>query len=245
MKISVRDIVFSYKQDEPLLEDVSFEVKKGEFVGVLGPNGCGKTTLLKLMSGTLRPFSGSVRMGAEDVAQAAPQKLARLRSVVPQESHLEFDHTVRDVVAMARTIYAGTDRAGIGTKKIDEALELCEITQLQHRNARNISGGEWQRVLIARAFAQDTPVILLDEPTHFLDLHNKARIVSLLRNMSKKGKTIVAVLHDIAVAKKICTTVVLLKGGKVFSAGKPDMVLTPQAIATLYDVSRDEVRSFA
>ena len=210
------------------LSEVSIGVDQGEFLGIIGPNGAGKTTLLRAISGVLDPNAGSVAVAGQDVTGLSAAESSRLVAVVPQETNLAFDFSVREVVEMGRTPYTsrvslyGDDDADI----VDHALERTQVQQFADRSIGEVSGGERQRVLLARALAQDTPVLLLDEPTASLDIDHQIRTLELVRSLVESGKTVLAPIHDLNLAAHYCDRLLLLSDGARTAAGPPEQVLT-------------------
>ena len=215
--IEVKNVSFGYVSQSRILQDVSFDVKAGTFLSIAGPNGAGKTTLLNLLCGLLRPQAGSIMIDTAGIESYSVRRLAQKIAVVRQEFVPVFDFTVAEVVSMARTPYLGTFGfdGKIDKDAVNQALEATDTTQFAMRPMKNLSGGERQRVFIARALAQNTAVMLLDEPTSFLDLKHQVYIYDLLKAAQlEKGKTIVAITHDINLAAQYCDEVLLLTGRK-------------------------------
>jgi len=215
--IEARNLSFGYSPQAQILDNITFDVQPGAFLSIAGPNGAGKTTLLNLLCGLLTPTAGSVHVDGRAVDSYSARKLAQKIAVVRQEYIPVFDFTVAEVVSMARTPYMApfgfesrTDRDAV-----DEALAATDSARFARRPIANLSGGERQRVFIARALAQNTPIMLLDEPTSFLDIKHQAKIYDLLKKTQlEKGKTIVAVTHDINLAAQYCDQIFLLRGGQ-------------------------------
>jgi iron complex transport system ATP-binding protein len=235
--IEVRNLSFAYNQDT-ILSNLSFDVTAGEFLTIAGPNGAGKTTLLNLICGLLKPAGGSIKIDGRDVKSYSIKKLAQKAAVVRQEFVPVFDFTVEETVMMARTPYLGT--FGFESKAdkeiVDIALEMTETNRFALRPLTNLSGGERQRVFIARALAQNTPILLLDEPTSFLDMKHQVGIYDLLKKLQlEKGKTIVAVTHDINLAAQYCDQVLLL-GADNYYIGKPKDVFTTNQLEKTFGV---------
>lgn len=181
---------FAYP-DGVILKELTFEVKQGQFLSIAGPNGAGKTTLLNLLCGLLGPQTGTIRIEGKKISRLSIKKLAQKMAVVRQEFVPVFDFTVEQIVSMARTPYLGAFgfESKADKKLVDEALETTDTARFAKRTLGQLSGGERQRVFIARALAQDTTLLLLDEPTSFLDLSHKTRIYNLLRKLHlEKGK---------------------------------------------------------
>jgi iron complex transport system ATP-binding protein len=253
--IKVANISFGYMPERKILNEMSFEVRRGEFLAIAGPNGAGKSTLLNLISGGLRPESGAISIDGKPVDTYSTPALAEKVAMVRQEFVPIFDFTVAETVMMARTPYFSP--MGFETKVdreiVSEALRATETAQLASRPLRSLSSGERQRVFIARALAQDTTILLLDEPTSFLDLRHQVAIYDLLKmTQLEKSKTIVAVTHDLNLAAQYCDDALLLAGPAMmsghpnpqdqtlgcsgYSFGKPADVFSPEKIEKIFGV---------
>jgi iron complex transport system ATP-binding protein len=238
--IQVENLSFGYCAGT-ILKELSFEVNRGQFLAIAGPNGAGKTTLLNLLCGLLRPKAGSIKIDTADIESYSVKKLAQKIAIVRQEFVPVFDFTVMEMVSMARTPYLGTFAFESKADKeiVKEAIEMTETAQFASRPLAQLSGGERQRVFIARALAQDTAILLLDEPTSFLDLKHQVGIYDLLKAAQlEKGKTIVAVTHDINLAAQYCNEVLLL--GRTpscnYQYGKSKDVFSPEQIKKVFGV---------
>jgi len=226
----------------PALSDVSLAVARGSFTGLLGPNGCGKTTLLKLMSGVLRPVSGSVTLEGRSLADMPRRAAARHLAVVPQDTHPAFDYTALEIVLMGRHPHLQpTQLEGPADLAIaHQSLESTGTLHLAHRLFTSLSGGERQRVVIASALAQQPDVLLLDEPTASLDLGYQLEVASLLRRLSREhAVTMVMATHDLNLAASMCDTLALLRDGRMLRHGSTAQVLTSDSVRRLYDVDAD------
>ena len=224
------------------LHDVSVTVDRGSLTGLLGPNGCGKTTLLNLMSGVLRPERGRVALDGRALHEIPRRALARQVAVVPQETHPAFDYSALEMVLMGRHPHLGLFQVeGPGDLAIaHDALEATGTAQLADRPYMTLSGGEKQRVIIASALAQSPTVLLLDEPTASLDLGYQLEVASLLVRLNReRGVTMVLATHDLNLAASICTSLILMRGGRVVAQGPTAEVLTPDAVRQVYDVDAD------
>jgi len=224
------------------LEDVSISIAPRSLTGLLGPNGCGKTTLLKLLSGVLKPDLGSVRLGDREVRLLSRRVLAQQIAVVPQETHPAFDFTVMEMVLMGRHPHLGAFQLeGPGDLAIArEALIATGTLHLAGRSYMTLSGGEKQRVVIASALAQMPKVLLLDEPTASLDLGYQLEIASLLKQLNRqRGVTMVLATHDLNLAASLCDTLVLVREGRVLMQGPTKEVLTSASVRQLYGVIAD------
>jgi iron complex transport system ATP-binding protein len=224
------------------LEDVSLHVVSGSITGLLGPNGCGKTTLLKLLSGVLHPLSGNVTLDGHPLQTMTRRAVARRIAVVPQETHPVFDYTVMDMVLMGRHPHLGTFELE-GPADVAIAAEALDATGTRHladRSYMTLSGGEKQRVVIASALAQSAEVLLLDEPTASLDLGYQLDIATLLERLNReRSVTMVLATHDLNLAASLCDALVLLRGGRVLAQGPTHEVLTASMVQQLYDVEAD------
>ncbi|MEY3615687.1 MAG: hypothetical protein RLZZ518_688 [Actinomycetota bacterium] len=213
-----------------LLNDVSLEVTTGELVAVLGPNGAGKSTLLGALSGDFPLAGGLVAINENNIATMTPKTLARLRAVLPQQIAISFPFTVREIVAMGR----GPWLDGNDDERIESAMQRLEVTALQKRTYQTLSVGEQARVSMARVLAQDTPLLLLDEPTAVLDIGQQERFLAIARTLVDEGRGVVAVLHDLNVAMRFATRVVVLHEGRCVASGDPQSVLTPALLSNVY-----------
>jgi len=237
--IEVDSLSFSYTSETTILKDMSFEVKAGTFLAVAGPNGAGKSTLLNLMCRALIPKSGIVRIDNATIESYSTRALASKVAVVRQELVQIFDFSVMETVLMARTPYY--DSTGFESKAdreiANEALEATDTARFASRPLTSLSSGERQRVFIARALAQNSLIMLLDEPTNFLDLKHQVGIYDLLKTaQAEKGKTIVAVTHDINLASQYCDEILLLGADSSYHIGRTKTVLIPEKIKEIFDV---------
>jgi iron complex transport system ATP-binding protein len=237
--IEVENLSFGYEPEKTILKHLSFRVMQGRFLAIAGPNGAGKTTLLNLLCGLLKPKAGSVKIDAKPAASYSAKKLAKKVAVVRQEFVPVFDFTVAQMVSMARTPYLGTFGFEDKTDReiINEALDVTDTTQFASRPLGSLSGGERQRVFIARALAADSPILLLDEPTSFLDLKNQVGTYDLLKTAQiYKGKTIVAVTHDINLAAQYCDEILLIGADGNYHIGETQVVLSTTQIEKVFGV---------
>ncbi|WP_135819626.1 ATP-binding cassette domain-containing protein [Halostella litorea] len=228
-----------------VLSDVDAAVDRGSFVGLVGPNGAGKTTLLRTMSGALAPDAGSVRIGGDAVHDLPSKAASRRVAVVPQETHLAFEFDVETVVGMGR--HPHRSRFGGPSERdreaVADAMERTGVARFADRSVGAVSGGERQRVLLARAVAQDAPALLLDEPTASLDVNHQVETLELVADLVADGKTAVAAIHDLDLAARYCDELVMLSDGGVLASGPPAEVVSEANLAEAFDadavVSRD------
>jgi iron complex transport system ATP-binding protein len=224
-----------------LLDDVSLSVGAGEFVAVIGPNGAGKSTLVKALSGTLRPWGGQVRLNGADL-RVKNRDRARTLAVLSQQTVLNFAFTAFEVVALGRLPHRESGRADEDRRIVWEALDAVGMTFAADRAFPTLSGGEKQRVQFGRALAQIWPTdrrerfLLLDEPTASLDLTYQHATLSVARELCGKGTGVAAVLHDLNLAARFATRVVLLHQGRIVAEGKPEFVLSPEVLMPVYQV---------
>jgi iron complex transport system ATP-binding protein len=224
------------------LRDISVHIPTGAFTALLGPNGCGKTTLLKLLSGVLAPQEGVVTLDGQPLTSLSRRTIAQQVAVVPQETHPAFDYTVLEMVLMGRHPHLGTFQLE-GPSDIRIANEMLHATGTGHlgdRSYMSLSGGEKQRVIIAGALAQMPRVLLLDEPTASLDLGYQLEVASLLAQLNRgRNVTMVLATHDLNLAASVCDKVIAVRQGAVIADGSTRDVLTPAIVKRLYDVDAD------
>jgi iron complex transport system ATP-binding protein len=233
---------FAYSPGSPAVRDVSILVEAGSVTGLLGPNGCGKTSLLKLLAGIVSPDAGHVTLNGQPLHGLPRKAVARQIAVVPQETHPAFDYTALEMVLMGRHPHLGAFQLE-GPDDIavaHEALTATGTGHLANRAYMTLSGGEKQRVVIASALAQQPQLLLLDEPTASLDLGFQLEIQALLTKLNRdRGVTIVLATHDLNLAASVCDRLVLMRAGEVIAQGRTDIVLTPAHIYELYGVHAD------
>lgn len=236
--MNVRDLSFSYGKNR-VLNNVSMDFFQGTFYGIIGPNGCGKSTLLKNLYGYLSPETGNVTIGGKDISKMNAKERSRQIAYVPQETTPGFDFSVFEMVAMGRNPYHGT-MSSLNSKdlaRIREAMVDTSTLELAEKNINELSGGEKQRAILARAFAQDSDIILMDEPVSMLDINHQVEIMDLAKSLAdKKSKTIVCVLHDLNLAAQYTQHIFIMSQGKIICAGMPHEVLTREILTDVYNV---------
>ncbi len=235
--LNLHNIGFRYDQ-KWAVQGISLQLSAGEILGILGPNGSGKSTLLKIMDGLLVAQEGEIFIRDRSLTDFRRSDLAKEVAMVAQESHFRFPFSTLEVVLMGR--FSRLKRLQFeGKEDLDVALNSLKMThasELAERSIHELSGGEKQRVLIARALAQEPKIILLDEPTSFLDLKYKREIFQLISALSKeKGLGVVVVSHDIDLASQYCHRLMMLKNGSVYDVGEPETVITEPNIESVYD----------
>lgn len=235
--IAVEDVSVSF-DDVTVLDSVSVAAESGELVGLVGPNGSGKTTLLRTISGALTPDRGRVRIDGDDVHAISSRAASQRVAVVPQDTSISFSFDVRRIVGMGRTAHRGRFESMTVEDRmaIENAMERTGTAQFAERSINAISGGERQRVLLARAIAQETPALLLDEPTASLDVNHGIETLQLVRSLVDDGTAAIAAIHDLDLAARYCDSLVLLSDGDVVATGPPESVLTESTVSSTFDV---------
>jgi iron complex transport system ATP-binding protein len=234
--IEANSISFRYLEDW-VLQDVSFQIGKGEFIGVIGPNGSGKTTLLKVLYRLLSPQRGEVFFERVPLRKMSHKDIAKRIAVVAQETYPVFPFRVIEIVLMGRSPYLGhlMFEREKDLEIAKKAMEWTEILPISERPIDELSGGERKRVFIARALAQEPEVILLDEPTANLDIHHQIEFLDLILALNReKGLTILMASHDLNLASEFCDRLILLQNGGIFKMGSPQEVITREHIEKVY-----------
>lgn len=222
---------------ELIIRDISLEIKKGDFIGIIGPNGSGKTTLLRTMSKVLIPQKGDIYLQDKNIQQMNLKEFCQKTAFVSQDTIINFPFTVLEIVLLGRIPHI--KRMQPETKKdfaiAQDALSMTDTLNLKTKNIDELSSGERQRVIIAKALTQEPILMFLDEPTSHLDIGHQIQILDLLKKLNRQNYlTIVMVLHDLNLASLYCNRLILLNEGKVFKEGLPDEVLTYQNIEAVY-----------
>jgi iron complex transport system ATP-binding protein len=233
----VENLVCGYDQKKPVIKDISFTVDDGQFVGIVGPNGAGKTTLLRAIVGLLKVQHGGVTISNHKIEHLDRRELARRIAFVPQLMEPVDGFSVEDLVMLGRTPYL--DRFSFEQNDdydaVKWAIDELKISELKDRQTTELSGGEFQRVAIARALAQEPKIMLLDEPTAHLDIRYQVNICKMLRKL-RSHRSILATFHDLNLASRFCSRLVLMKNGELIAEGSPDEVVTPENIWKAYRI---------
>ena len=238
MKITTKDIQVGFHARQ-ILKGISIESQDKELVGIIGPNGSGKSTLLKCIYRILKPDAGAVYLDGEELHSMSVKSSAR-KMAVAQHNYYNFDFTVREVVLMGRAPHKKTlERDNAKDYQIvDEALKTVQMETFADRTFSTLSGGEQQRVILARALAQQTPALILDEPTNHLDITHQIMLMELVK---KLNVTVISAIHDLNIAAAYCDKIYVLKDGVLESYGTPQEVLTPELIRRIYKVEAEVV----
>ena len=236
-KLEILNIILDYGS-RPVIKDVSFQLQPGELLGLVGPNGCGKTSIIKSLSRVLALSSGRILLDGKDITEISRNELAGIIGVVPQNPYLPETFTVFEVVVLGRNPHLGLF-SGESPHDIDivrQALATTGITQLAKRKIGELSGGERQRVTIARVLAQEPQIILLDEPTANLDIAQQADILDLITGMCRENNIAgLIAIHDLNIAAQYCTRIIMLKNGRFFVEGLPGEVITAENVRQVFD----------
>ncbi|MCS7178514.1 MAG: ABC transporter ATP-binding protein [Anaerolineae bacterium] len=235
--LSLHHVWFSYNGAHDVLQDVSLEVYPGTINAILGPNGAGKSTLLHLILGLYRPRQGEIRVGGQPLTAYSRRSRSRQMAWVPQREHFPFEFRVLEYVLLGRTPHLDfLQMPGPGdVQAARQALERLGIADLADRRVSALSGGEHQMVLIARAVAQETPILLLDEPTAHLDLANQRRILTLLEDLAAQGTTVLFTTHDPEAALAVADTCTLMRSGRILDQGPAAEVITTETLTRTYE----------
>jgi len=238
MSLRARRLEFYYAARK-ILDNISFTAEVGELIGLVGPNGSGKTTLLKILDGLLKPKVGSVYLNGRKLQDMRLDEIARMMAMVPQDSIANSEFTVFEIVMMGRTPHLKrfSLEGAEDEKKVKKWMELTETIHLAERRMTEISGGERQRVIIARALAQEPKVLLLDEPTANLDICYQLQIMNLIKDLTRRLNLIaICAIHDLNLAARYCDKLILLSEGKIVAIGKPIEVITAENLRKVFKI---------
>ncbi|WP_367343755.1 heme ABC transporter ATP-binding protein [Methanomethylovorans sp.] len=233
--LEIKDISVSYGSRK-ILNKVNLTAREGEIIGIVGPNGSGKTTFLKSIVKYLKPDAGSISINGTNINDMDSRQIAKNVAVVSQIVSIGFDFTVRDIVLMGRTPYINGAEKPEDIKIAEDAMKKTNTYEFKDRMVTQLSGGELQRVIIARALAQTPKILLLDEPTSHLDIAHQVEIFDLVREAANSGLTVIAVIHDLNLAAHYCDRICMLKAGEIVRTGQPRSVFTEENIQHIFNI---------
>ena len=237
MELKIEDLYFSYEQDWTL-KDITFSLQKKNLTAILGPNGSGKSTLLKCINGLLSPARGSIELKGENLLNLPPARLARLIAYVPQQEIRKFPIPVFDMVLMGRKPHIGYRPGNEDREKTAEVIESMDLEDIAFRDFNSLSGGQQQKVLIARALVQEPDILLLDEPTSSLDLRNQLEVMEVIEDKMEGDLLALMAMHDLALAARYCERFIMLKEGRVHCCGGTE-VINSASIKEVYGVEAE------
>lgn len=227
--------------DKIILDDLTLALPAGKITALIGPNGCGKSTLLKCFSRLLTPRSGRLTLDGQALSALSPRQLARKLALLPQQQLTPEGIGVEELVAYGRSPWLNLwGRLGADDRQwVRQAMKKTGIEALARRRVSELSGGQRQRAFLAMALAQNTPTLLLDEPTTWLDINHQVELMKLLQRLNREGKTLLAVLHDLNQASRYCDHIVMLSQGKLIAQGAPHEVMTPELLAGVFHIDAE------
>ena len=234
MNICATDIKMEIGNNQ-ILKGVSIDSKSREFIGIIGPNGSGKSTLLKYIYRTLKPNNGCIMLGRQDISKMSVKESAKKLAVVAQHNYYNFDFSVGEVVLMGRSPHKKSLEPDNSEDYdiVNESLEKVGMLGFKNRSFSTLSGGEQQRVILARALAQQTPCLILDEPTNHLDIKYQLSLLNIVKSLNL---TIISAIHDLNIASMYCDRLFVMKNGRIVGMGTPQEVLTKEFIKEIYDI---------
>jgi iron complex transport system ATP-binding protein len=233
--VKIENLSCGYDKEQVLF-DLSFEIHRGEFLGIIGPNASGKTTLLRIITRIMRPWKGRVLYCEREIAEIPKKELAKRIAFLPQLIYIPPSFLVYQFLSLGRLPHIGrfSDMRERDYEAVSYAMEVADIVHLAEKRMSELSGGERQRVLIAQSLSQEPEVLVCDEPTSHLDIGYQVKIMDLLKRLNQNGLTIVSVFHDLNLANLYCTRLILLSSGKIADDGTPNDVMRPERIREIY-----------
>ncbi|WP_448854348.1 ABC transporter ATP-binding protein [Corynebacterium frankenforstense] len=241
-RLRAEDLTVAYGE-KTVIRDVTVDIPDGEFTVIVGPNACGKSTLLKALARLLTPRAGTVFLDGRPIGGYGSKEVARRLSLLPQSPTAPEGIVVEDLVARGRYPHQGLLRQWTAADEaaVDSALDQANVTHLRRRHVSDLSGGQRQRVWLALVLAQQTPVVLLDEPTTYLDITHQVEVLDLARRLYRAGSTVVAVLHELTLAFRYASNLIVMKDGAVAAAGPVERVVTEELLTDVYEIRCDLV----
>lgn len=237
MSLQIKNLSFGYKENQMILNNINLEIKQGEILGILGPNGTGKTTFIKCINNIHKPNEGRILYDGNNIMNLSQLNIAKIIAYVPQYINNFFPMNVIDTVMMGRMPYVKKNYSDEDKEIVFSIIKKMNLEKFAFRNIKEMSGGERQRVFIARAMAQQPKIIILDEPTSSLDLYNQLFILHTITKLAKENNiTIIMTIHDLNLASMFCDNILMLKDAHIFAHGKPESILTVENIYEMYKV---------
>jgi len=235
--LEIKDLKISFNDSE-ILHGIDLSLEKGLLVGLIGPNGCGKSTMMKCISRIHQGWIGSVRVDGQDVSSMQPSGLAKIIANVPAEAGQTFGMTVSEMVMLGRYPFAERIwwESREDEKKVNDALETFGLTPLRKKEVALLSSGERQRALIAKAYVQEPKLMLVDEPTSHLDMKYKLQVMRYLKGLSDRDMTVIVAEHDISLMARYCDVCIIMKEGRIITVGEPKKIITEDLIREVYEV---------
>ncbi|HBT6839542.1 Fe(3+) dicitrate ABC transporter ATP-binding protein FecE, partial [Klebsiella pneumoniae] len=240
MRLRTENLTVSYGA-QTVLDGLSLALPAGKITALLGPNGCGKSTLLNCFSRLLTPDSGEILLDEKPIAGFSARQLARRLALLPQHHLSPEGITVRELVSYGRSPWLSLwgRLSAEDNERVNVAMSQTRTRNLADRRLTQLSGGQRQRAFLAMVLAQDTPLILLDEPTTYLDINHQVELMRLMVELKRQGKTVVTVLHDLNQASRYCDHLVVLASGRVMAQGAPEAVMKPELLKTVFSVEAE------
>ncbi len=239
--LSLDGVTTGYREKE-VLEEISFEMERGEFLGVIGPNGCGKSTLVRAITDVIDIWEGVITLDGEPLRSYSRKNLARKVAVVPQNTYISFPFTVKEIVMMGRAPYLGRfdNPKKVDHDRVEDAMKITGTYDLKSRRANQLSGGELQRVVTARALSQSPELLLLDEATSHLDIGHKLEMMDIVKKRCKVGElSVLSIFHNLNLAARYCERIILIDEGRIHAAGRPEDVLTRSHLRAVYGIEAE------
>ena len=239
VRLKVKNVEFSYAS-VPILKDICIELAASEMLGVVGPNGAGKSTLLRCIDRILKPQRGSILLDEREIKKMSMIELAKKLGYIPQSTFQVFPATVFDTVLLGRRPHVGWRSGEKDRKKVLKALQMLNIEKFAMRDINELSGGQQQKVFIARALTQEPDVLLLDEPTSNLDIKHQLEVMEIIKSIVREKEiSAIMAIHDLNLASRYADRIIMMNDGEIFSAGDSVSVLTPESIKQVYGVEAE------